>query len=336
MLLALVSAASFGMSGALARGLLDSGWTAGAAVTGRIAIAAAVLLGPALVALRGRWWLLRRNAGLLVGYGLIAVAGCQLCYFNAVDHMEVGSALLIEYTAPVLVVLWLWARHGQRPGRRTLAGALLCALGLVGVLDLVDGSQVSLVGVAWALAAMVSAAIYFVLSGADDTGLPPIVLAAGGLVVGAVALVVAGAVGVVPMAASTAPVAYRDVTVAWWVPLALVGLVACALAYCSGIAASRRLGPRLASFIALFEVVAALGFAWLLLAELPRSVQLLGGVLVLAGVITVRSGEARAQLPVPAPRPKATVQATSPGVNSRGSTSTSQLPELSRITASTP
>jgi drug/metabolite transporter (DMT)-like permease len=140
---------------------------------------------------------------------------------------------------------------------------------------------------------MVGAAIYFVLSAADDTGLPPIVLAAGGLVVGAVALVVAGAVGMVPMAASTAPVTYRDATVPWWVPLALVGLVACALAYCAGIAASRRLGPRLASFVALFEVVAALGFAWLLLAELPRPVQLLGGLLVLAGVITVKSGEPR-------------------------------------------
>ncbi|OHV33650.1 hypothetical protein BCD49_26275 [Pseudofrankia sp. EUN1h] len=347
-LLALVSAASFGMSGALARGLMDSGWTAGAAVTARVMIAAAVLLVPALVALRGRWWLLRRNAGLLVGYGLIAVAGCQLCYFNAVDHMEVGSALLIEYTAPVLVVLWLWGRHGQRPGPRTLVGAVLAALGLVGVLDLVDGTQVSLVGMLWALGAMVGAAIYFVLSAADDTGLPPIVLAAGGLVVGAVALVVAGGVGMVPMAASTAPVTYRDVTVLWWVPLALVGLVACALAYCAGIAASRRLGPRLASFVALFEVVAALGFAWLLLAELPRPVQLLGGVLILAGVITVKSGEPRTERPAPSAAgapPAADVpegpdgpegQAKSAGLNSRGSTMTSQLPELSRMTASTP
>ncbi|MBL7495698.1 EamA family transporter [Frankia sp. CNm7] len=292
-LLALVSAASFGTSGALARGLLDAGWTAGAAVTARITSAALVLLVPALVALRGRWWLLRRNAGLLTAYGLVAVAGCQLCYFNAVDHMAVGPALLIEYTAPVLVVLWLWARHGQRPGRRTVGGAALAAIGLVGVLDLLGGTRVGPVGVAWALTAMVGAAIYFVLSAADDTGLPPIVLAAGGLVVGAVTLVVAGAIGIVPMEMSTAPVTYRGTSVPWWLPVALLGLVACALAYCAGIAASRRLGPRLASFVALFEVVAALGFAWALLAELPRPVQLVGGLLILAGVIIVKSGEPR-------------------------------------------
>ena len=51
----MVSAASFGLSGSLARGLLDAGWTAGAAVTARIVIAALVLLAPAYVVMRGRW-----------------------------------------------------------------------------------------------------------------------------------------------------------------------------------------------------------------------------------------------------------------------------------------
>ena len=80
--------------------MIDSGWTAGSAVTVRILIAGAVLIVPALVVLRGRWSLVRRNAGLIVAYGLIAVAGCQLAYFNAVDHMQVGVAILIEFTAP--------------------------------------------------------------------------------------------------------------------------------------------------------------------------------------------------------------------------------------------
>ena len=34
--------------------------------------------------------------------------------------MEVGPALLIEYTAPAAVVVWLWLRHGERPGPVTL------------------------------------------------------------------------------------------------------------------------------------------------------------------------------------------------------------------------
>ena len=101
---AVLSAMSFGLSGSLAKGLLDTGWTAGAAVTVRVLVAAAVLAVPAVLSLRGRWGLLRRNAGLVAVYGMVAVAGCQLAYFNAVVHMQVGVALLIEYTAPVAVI----------------------------------------------------------------------------------------------------------------------------------------------------------------------------------------------------------------------------------------
>ena len=75
---ALVSAASFGMSGSLARGLLDTGWTAGSATLLRIAIATLVLVVPGTLALRGRWRLLRRGAGVIVAYGVFAVAGAQL------------------------------------------------------------------------------------------------------------------------------------------------------------------------------------------------------------------------------------------------------------------
>jgi drug/metabolite transporter (DMT)-like permease len=288
---AVVSAVSFGASGALGRGLLDTGWSPGAAVTVRVSVAALAVAPFGALALRGRWHLLHRASGVVVLYGLLAVAGAQLCYFFAVSHMQVGSALLIMYTAPAAVVVWLWMRHGQRPGPVTLVGAALAAAGLVLVLDLLSGTGLNTAGVAWALAAMVGAAAYFLISADERNGLPPIALAGGGLVVGALVLGGLGLVGVLPMTASTRPVTYQQVTLAWWVPLAALGVVTAAIAYTTGIAAGRRLGSRLASFVALGEVVAGVGFAWLLLAQLPHPVQLAGGVLVLAGVITVKLGE---------------------------------------------
>jgi drug/metabolite transporter (DMT)-like permease len=289
--LAVLSASSFGLSGPLARGLMDSGWSSAAAVAVRVLLAAAVLLPIALVQLRGRWHLLRRTAPLITAYGLVAVAGCQLAFFNAVARMEVGVALLVEYTAPVAVVGWLWLRHGQRPGRLTVLGASLGLVGLFLVLDLVSGAQVSLAGILWALGAMVGAAVYFVLSARDGDGLPGTVLAAGGLLLGGAALLVAGAVGIVPLDVSAAPVAFDGVTVPWWLPVAGLGVVTAALAYVAGIAATRRLGSRLASFVALTEVLAALVFAWLLLGEAPGGIQLVGGALILGGVVAVRLGE---------------------------------------------
>src|SRR3954469_5651239 len=200
---AVVSALAFGMAGALGRGLLDTGWSPGAITLVRVGLATAVLTPFGLAALRGRWGRLRRNLGLLAAYGTIAVAGAQFCYFSAVQHMQVGPAILIEFTAPAAVVVFLWLRHGQRPGRMTLAGATLAALGLVLVLDLLSGAGLSLRGVLWSLGAMVGCATYFIISADDDNGLPPLVLAWGGLLVGAVGLAALGLVGLLPMHAST-------------------------------------------------------------------------------------------------------------------------------------
>ena len=92
---ALVSAVTFGLSGALARPLLESGWSAGAVTLVRVGGAALLVAPFALVALHGQWEALRRSAGVVVMYGVLAVAGAQFCYFSAVSHMQVGPALLI-------------------------------------------------------------------------------------------------------------------------------------------------------------------------------------------------------------------------------------------------
>lgn len=308
LLLAVASASTFGLSGALARGLLDTGWSAGAAVGLRTAIAALVLIVPGILALRGRWHLLRESAGMVVVYGVSAVAGAQLCYFYAVTYMQVSVALLLEYTAPVAVVVWLWLRHGHRPSRLTVLGGLIALGGLVLVLDVVSGAELSTPGVLWALGAMVGAATYFVISADEGNGLPGISLAAGGLVVGGTVLVVAGGTGLLPFDWSTDDAVYDGFAVPWWVAVVALGLVTAALAYVTGIAAGRRLGSRLASFVALGEVLAAVLWTWALLGELPRPVQLAGGLLVLAGVVVVKLGEGRVPLvvePLPEPEPDA-------------------------------
>ena len=291
---ALLSASSFGLSGVLGKGLLETGWTAGAAVLLRVTVAALVLVIPTVRRLRGNWGALRRHAWLVVAFGLVPVAGTQFCFFQAVARLPVGIALLLEYTAPVVIIGWLWVRHGHRPSRLTVIGAAVTVAGLLLVLDVVSGQAVDLVGVIWALIGMVGAATYFVLGAHDAEGLPPIALAGGGMVVGAVGLSIGGLLGLIPMSFRSAGVALGGRLVPWWVDVLALGILTAAIAYACGIAASRRLGSRLASFVALTEVLFALLFAWLLLGELPRPVQLLGGVVLIAGVVVVKLGEGKA------------------------------------------
>ena len=292
--LVLVSAARFATSGTLAKGLLEVGWSPAAAVTARLTVGALLMVAPTLVVMRGRWGAARGSVGLVTVYGLVAVAGCQLAYFNAVRTLSVGVALLLEYLAPVLVVAWMWARHGQRPRAWTLAGLALAVAGLVLVLDLSSGARVDVIGVLWGLGAACGLASYFVLSGRESADVPPIALAGGAMVVAAIALGLAGVTGVVPMTANLNNVVLAGHELSWLVPVAGLGVFSAAVAYATGIAGTRLLGARLASMLGLSEVLFAVLIAWLLLGELPVTIQLVGGGLIIASVIAVRYGDSRA------------------------------------------
>src|SRR3954447_2527927 len=208
--LAALSAATIRTSGAFAASLLHAGWTPGAAVTARVVTAAVVLTVPALIALRSARVRLRSGARTVTTYGLVAVAGAQLCYFNAVDHLSVAVALLLEYSGILLVVGWMWLRHGHRPRRLTVAGAAVALSGLVLVLDLVGDHRLDGVGILWGLGAAVGLAVYFVMASDTDSTLPPLVVAWGGLAVGAAGLGLAAVVGVLPVHASRADVTLAD------------------------------------------------------------------------------------------------------------------------------
>jgi uncharacterized membrane protein len=158
-LLALLMGATFGSSGIFATALIDAGWTPGAAVTTRISLAALILTAPGVIQLRGHRHrlrasspgVLRRSAVRVVVLGLLAIALCQLAFYSAVQRLDVGVALLLEYLGVVLVVLWMWLRHGQRPRRLTATGSAAALIGLVLVLDLTGARPLDPIGVLWAL-----------------------------------------------------------------------------------------------------------------------------------------------------------------------------------------
>lgn len=293
-LIALASAATFGLSGPTAKSLLESGWSPMAVALLRIGGGAIVLLVPAAVVL----WRQRRvprpgqvrrqGWGTVALYGIVAIAGVQVGYFNAVQTLTVGVAMLLEYLAPVLLLGWAWWRTGRRPATTSLVGAGVALVGLALVINLTSGISISLVGAAWGLFAAGCLACYFALSARAGDVVHPVVMAGGGSAVGALAVAAVGALGILPMTASTGVTVYAGMHTSWVLPAVVLILVSTVFAYLTGIAAVRALGTRIASFVGLTEVLFAVLFAWLLLGELPTPQQLLGGVLVGAGIILVR------------------------------------------------
>lgn len=294
LLFATGSAFTFGMSGPLAKSLMVAGWSPTAAVAARLAGGALVL---AIVAtLVKPDWLrqAREHARTVVAYGLIPVAGAQLCYYNAVAHLSVGVALLLEYTSPVLVIAWVWATTRRRPRALTLAGVALAIVGVTLVLDVAHGARVDTVGVAWGLGAAVCAVCYFMMSDAvtaDGSGLHAITLAAGGLVVATVAVAVLGLSGVMPLRFTANDAVVAGFTLPWFVPVLLLGVIATAIAYTLGISGVARLRPSFASLMGLAEVLFAVLAAWLMLGESMTTVQVVGGTVVLLGLTLARQGD---------------------------------------------
>jgi drug/metabolite transporter (DMT)-like permease len=294
LLFAVASAFAFGMSGPLAKTLMETGWSPTAAVTARLAGGALVMAVFATIVKPGWVREALQHFKTVIAYGLIPIAGAQLCYYNAVAHLSVGVALLLEYTAPVLVVGWLWATSRHRPSNLTLAGVGLAVVGIVLVLEVVSGAHINLVGVGWGLAAAICAACYFMMSDevtADGSGLNSVTLAAGGLVVGAVAVGILGASGLMPLIFATHDVVVAGRTTSWLVPVLALAVIPTAIAYALGIAGIARLRPRFASLVGLAEVLFAVMAAWALLGEAISITQAVGGVVVLVGLALARQGD---------------------------------------------
>ena len=292
---AVSSAAAFGLSGSLARSLLDLGWSPGAVVAARVGGAFLLLVLPCLMLLRRVGLPSGRQAGRILAFGLVAVALAQFCYFSSVQYLSIGVALLLEYLAPVLLIGWHWARSRRRPANRVFVGAGVAVTGLVLVLDLTGPVTLNPIGVAWGLGAAACLCAYFVLSeeGGSEAPVHPLILTTAGTGVSGLVILLAGMAGVLPLSASTGQVVVAGRAVSWLVPITLLILVAGVFAYLTGITAIRMLGSSVASFVSLSEVVFAVIFAALLLAQHPSATQLLGGALILVGIAVVQRDDAR-------------------------------------------
>lgn len=288
LLLALASALAFSSSGPFIKPLLEAGWSLGAALLVRMGIAG-LILSPALVrAIRRQPGFLRRHWRIILGFGLMPVLGCQLFFFSAMQRMPVAVALLIQYLAPVMLVAAVWLRTRKAPSALVLWGSAVAIIGLVLVVD-ISGASFDLLGTLFALAAAVCVCAYFVISERAGDELPPLALAAGGLLVGGIIMAILCLTGIMPFAAPPVSVVLAGVEVPWFVPLLWVAAIATTLGYAFGVMAVPRIGSRVASFVGLSEVLFALAFAWIFLAEVPAPIQFAGGALILLGVVLVRA-----------------------------------------------
>ncbi|KJK35142.1 membrane protein [Streptomyces variegatus] len=287
--LALLSALAFGGSGVAAKPLIEAGLEPLHVVWLRVAGAALVML-PLAVRHRA---LLRRRPGLLAGFGLLAVAGVQACYFAALSRIPVGVALLIEYLAPALVLGWVRFVQKRPVTRAAAVGVVLAVGGLACVVEVWSGLGFDALGLLLALGAACCQVGYFVLSdqGSDagDEAPDPLGVIAYGLLVGAAVLTVVARPWTMDWSVLQGTASMDGRPVAAVILLAWIVLVATVVAYVTGVIAVRRLSPQVAGVVACLEAVIATVLAWVLLGEHLSAPQIAGGAIVLVGAFIAQS-----------------------------------------------
>ncbi|MFJ8600050.1 EamA family transporter [Streptomyces shenzhenensis] len=287
--LALGSALAFGGSGVAAKPLIEAGLDPLHVVWLRVAGAALVML-PLAVRHRG---LLRRRPGLLAGFGLLAVAGVQACYFAALSRIPVGVALLVEYLAPALVLGWVRFVQRRPVTRAAALGVVLAAGGLACVVEVWSGLSFDALGLLLALGAACCQVGYFVLSdqGSDagEEAPDPLGVIAYGLLVGTAVLTALARPWTMDWSVLSGTARMQGGAVPALALLAWIVLIATVAAYITGVLSVRRLSPPVAGVVACLEAVIATVLAWVLLGEHLSLPQLAGGVIVLVGAFIAQS-----------------------------------------------
>lgn len=233
----------------------------------------------------------RREVPVLLAYGILGVAMTQYLYFVAIRYLPVSVALLIEFTAPIMVALWF--RFGLKEQMRRLVWAALglAMLGLALVAQVWQGFTLNPIGALAALGAAFALAIYYVLG--DKQVRPPeprdpVSLTMWGFGAASLFWFVAqpwwdfpwGTLSGVSEPLGSAGVTLPIPAMAVW--MILMGTV---IPFWLAVAAMKHIRASQASTIGLTEPLLATIIAWLALGEVLTPMQILGGALILTGVI---------------------------------------------------
>jgi drug/metabolite transporter (DMT)-like permease len=296
--IAFASAGFFAFSGPMAKYLGAAGLAPLESVWVRMAGAGLLLVG-VLAFVKPRALRIPRSRLLFfAAYAVIAVAGVQALFFAAITRLPVGVTLLIEYTSPVLVVLWVRFVRRVRLPRAAFIGAVVAVIGLGIVVEIWSGLSLDPVGLLLACCAAVCCAGYFLLSDGFGDDVDPLGLIGWGLLGSALVLLPISQPWNIPWEAFTRTVAPEGgyllpalAAVIWMIVIATVA------AYILGVTAVRRLSAAIGSTVASVEVVAGAVIAWVLVGEALGPFQIVGGLIVLFGAYLAQ--RATASLPVP-------------------------------------
>jgi len=225
---------------------------------------------------------------LLIVYSFVGFALVQFGYFIAISRMHVSMALIIEFTAPIWIVLWIkYVRKTFVPKDMWVAISL-AFIGMLLLAQVWKGMTLDTIGVIAAFLDAFALATYFVLGERLAPTRSTASLTVLGFGIATAILAIAIPIWKFPFAIFTQSMnlegPLKDFNAPGWTLLLWIVLLGTVLPYLCVLSGIKILTASTSSVIGMLEPVLAGVFAWIWIGESWNAIQLIGGAIVIAGI----------------------------------------------------
>jgi drug/metabolite transporter (DMT)-like permease len=231
----------------------------------------------------------RREIPTLVLLGIVGFAAVQAGYFLGIERgVPLSLVLIIEFTAPIWIVLWIkFVQKREVPGGMW-GGIALSFIGLIFIAKVWDGLTFDLLGILGALFSAFALAVYFLVGAKVGQTRSAQSITVWGLGMAGLTWAIVMPVWKFPFEVFTMDMNLQGIFdgtfLPGWVLIAWIIVMGTIVPYLFVVGGLRRLSPSTSSVMGMLEPVLAGAFAWIWLAQSWAPIQLGGAAIVLVGI----------------------------------------------------
>jgi len=285
--LAFTAAACFGVGGIIAKAAFNAGVAPSLLAEWRILFGFLVYAAIFAVIRRSAFRVRRRDLPLFALFGVVGLAGVQWSYYESIQRLPVGVAVVIQYTAPVLLLIWARLR-GRQVGSRLWLAAALALIGCFFAAGAYDAAlfQLNTAGVALSILSAFIFALYFTVAERILKRYETPTLLIYGFGFALLAWAVFRPLWTLPWTTTSSEI---------YVLLSGVIIVATVIPFGLTLAAVKLIPAARVGLTATIEPVVAAIAAFIVLGEQLESPQIVGGAIVMAAILIAQSLRPTAQ-----------------------------------------
>ena len=280
-LYAIAAATLWGVAGPVAKNLFNHGVTPVALTQVRMTLSFAFMMAFFLIARRDLIRIAPRDVPYLAALGTIGFALVQITYYSAIARIQVAAAILLQYMAPMFILIYAALFMKEKITRAKLASLVLAMTGcaLVAGAYNIDFLKLNLGGVIWGLAAAVCFSFYtlFGQSGLRRHDAQTLFAYSSGF--GAIMWWIVNPPHVF-FATNYPPAA--------WLGFIYITVLGTIIPFVLYLKALERMEASRVSITSTLEPVIAGAIAFLFIGESMSPLQILGGILVIGGIILLQ------------------------------------------------